>query len=213
MEQEIPENNDISDIINQISSLINHPEPRIRIIPNILFSNLIINDPTNIINRSFEENNEIIKPMCKEFKKGLKKIKINEEDDISCAICQDKFKTEENVIELPCKEGSHFFHFEEGDCPGIYPWMEVNNTCPVCRCEFPMEPESEPEPEDEAEDEPEAESEPENNIIIEDNINNIAENIMNNTFTNIMNNYFERAFDELEDRELDEAIRRSLEDQ
>ena len=107
------ENNDISDIINQISSLINQPGPRIRIIPNILFSNLIINDPTNIINRSFEEKNDIVKPMCKEFKEGLKKIKINEEDDISCAICQDKFKEGENVIELPCKEGSHFFHFEE----------------------------------------------------------------------------------------------------
>ena len=85
--------------------------------------------------------------MCKEFKEGLKKIKINEEDDLSCAICQDKFKEGENVIELPCKVGSHFFHFEEGECPGIYPWMEVNNTCPVCRCEFPMEPEPEPEPE------------------------------------------------------------------
>ena len=58
MEQGIPENNDISDIINQISSLINQPGPRIRIIPNILFSNLIINDPTNIINSSFEEFNE-----------------------------------------------------------------------------------------------------------------------------------------------------------
>ena len=69
------ENNDISDIINQISSLINQPGPRIRIIPNILFSNLIINDPTNIINSSFEEKNDIVKPMCKEFKEGLKKIK------------------------------------------------------------------------------------------------------------------------------------------
>ena len=212
MEQGIPDNNDISDIINQISSLINQPGPRIRIIPNILFSNLIINDPTNIINSSFEEKNDTVKPICKEFKEGLKKIKINEEDDISCAICQDKFKKGENVIELPCKDGSHFFHFEEGVCPGIYPWMEINNTCPVCRCEFPMEPEPEPEPEPEAEAEPEPEPEPENNIIREGNINNIAENIMDDTFRNIMNNYFERAFDELEDRELNEAIRRSLED-
>ena len=201
MEQEIPENNDIRDILNQISSLINQPEPRIRIIPNILFSNLIINDDTNVINSSFEEKNDIVKPMCKNFKQGLKKITINKEDDISCAICQDKFKEGENVIELPCKDGCHFFHFEEGVCPGIYPWMEINNTCPVCRCEFPMEPE------------PESEPESENNIIREDNANINAENIMNDTFTNIMNSYFERAFDELEDRELDEAIRISLEDQ
>lgn len=208
MDQNPQENPDIRQIINHISTLINEPGPRIRIIPNILFANLIVNDATDIINRSFEETKEIVKPICKEFKEGLKKVTINEEDDLSCAICQDKFKTGENAIELPCKGGSHFFHFEEGDCPGIYPWMEVNNSCPVCRCEFPMEPDPEPEPEPEPEDEAE-----EDNIIRENTINDMAENIMNNTFTNIMNDYFERAFEDLEDRELDEAIRRSLEDQ
>ena len=214
------ENPDIRQIINHISSLINEPGPRIRILPNIIFTNLIVNDATEVMNRSFEETKEVVKPMCNEFKEGLNKIRINDEDDLSCAICQDKFKTDENVIELPCKQGSHFFHFEEGECPGIYPWMEVNNSCPVCRCEFPIEPESEPEPGPEPESEPGPEPEPgpgpdseERGIIRENNINDLAENIMNNTFTNIMNNYFERTFEELEDRDLDEAIRRSLEDQ
>ena len=210
MDPDPPDNTDIRQLINHISTLINEQGPRVRIIPNILFTNLIVNDATDVINRSFEETKEVVKPMCKEFKEGLKKLIIDEEDDLSCAICQDKFKTGENVIELPCKEGSHFFHFEEGECPGIYPWIEVNNSCPVCRCEFPMEPEPEPEPEHEPEHEPEPE---EDNIIRENTINDMAENIMNNTFTNIMNNYFERAFEDLEDRELDEAIRRSLEDQ
>mgnify|MGYP000383283328 CR=1 FL=1 len=210
MDPDSQENPDIRDIINNISTLINQPLPRIRIIPNILFTNLIINDATDIMNRSFEETKDIVKPMCKEFKEGLKKIIIDEEDDLSCAICQDKFKTGENVIELPCKGGCHFFHFEEEECPGIYPWMEVNNSCPVCRCEFPMEPEPEPEPEPESE--PETELDDDSNIR-GNNINDLAENIMENTFTNIMNNYFERAFEDLEDRELDEAIRRSLEDQ
>jgi len=210
MDQDPPENTDIRHIINYISTLTNEHGASIRILPNIIFTNLIVNDATEVMNRSFEDTKEVIKPMCKEFKEGLNKIRINEEDDLSCAICQDKFKTDENVIELPCKEGSHFFHFEEGECPGIYPWMEVNNSCPVCRCEFPIEPESEPESEPEPEPEPDSE---ERGIIRENNITDLAENIMNNTFTNIMNNYFERTFEELEDRDLDEAIRRSLEDQ
>lgn len=210
MDQGPPENTDIRHIINYISTLTNEPGARIRILPNIIFTNLIVNDAAEVMNRSFEDTKEVVKPMCKEFKEGLNKIRINDEDDLSCAICQEKFNTDENVIELPCKQGSHFFHFEEGDCPGIYPWMEVNNSCPVCRCEFPIEPESEPESEPGSE--PESEPE-ERGIISENNINDLAENIMNNTFTNIMNNYFERAFEDLEDRELDEAIRRSLEDQ
>lgn len=212
MDQGPPENTDIRHIINYISTLTNEPGGSIRILPNIIFTNLIVNDATEVMNRSFEDTKEVVKPMCKEFKEGLNKIRINDEDDLSCAICQEKFNTDENVIELPCKQGSHFFHFEEGDCPGIYPWMEVNNSCPICRCEFPIEPETETEPEPEPESEPESDTE-ERGIIRENNINDLAENIMNDTFTNIMNNYFERTFEELEDRDLDEAIRRSLEDQ
>ena len=47
----------------------------------------------------------------------------------------------EKVIKLPCKD-PHYFHFEssEDECGGILPWLKDNNSCPICREEFPEEP-------------------------------------------------------------------------
>ena len=45
-----------------------------------------------------------------------------------CAVCQETLKTGEQVKLLPC---THLFH------PGcIDPWLNVKNTCPVCRKEI-----------------------------------------------------------------------------
>ncbi len=44
-----------------------------------------------------------------------------------CAVCQDDFKENEEVAELPC---GHPFHF---DC--VSPWLERDRTCPTCRKE------------------------------------------------------------------------------
>ena len=33
------------------------------------------------------------------------------DDNLSCAICQEEFKLDENVKELPCGEKKHYFHF------------------------------------------------------------------------------------------------------
>lgn len=45
-----------------------------------------------------------------------------------CAVCQEALKTGEQAKLLPCK---HLFH------PGcIDPWLNVKNTCPVCRQEI-----------------------------------------------------------------------------
>ena len=112
----------------------------------------IINEG-NILNQSFNEQKEIIKPLQVEFKEQLEIHTVTDKDTfdkLSCAICQDVFTLNEHIIKLPCNEKSHFFHKENTEeCNGILPWFEEHNTCPVCREEYPSEPEPEPEPEPE----------------------------------------------------------------
>ena len=217
MDQDPPPNNNDND--NNLEMLIEGnigidmrpPLTSIRMIrPSFLLNTSLFDrgDLVNIVTESLEENKEFPKPMCKKFIESLEQIKIKGDDDLSCAICQDKFKEGENVIQLPCKDGKHFFHFEEGECPGLKPWIEINNTCPVCRTAFPLEPESEPE----SEPEPESEQGSISGINSTEIRRELAENIMEETFTNIMRSYIDSAFEELEDRELNEAIQRSLDD-
>ena len=47
--------------------------------------------------------------------------------NLQCSVCWDDFKLEEDVRQLRCE---HIFH---EDC--IIPWLELHNTCPVCRKE------------------------------------------------------------------------------
>jgi hypothetical protein len=99
---------------------------------------------TNILERSFNDQGEqVAKPCSTSFIDELeKKIITNEDIDnkLCCAICQDSFKLGEKVIKLPCKD-PHYFHYEaeEDICEGILPWLKDNNSCPICRCEFPEE--------------------------------------------------------------------------
>lgn len=46
-----------------------------------------------------------------------------------CPICYCSFALEEEATKMPCK---HTFH---SDC--ILPWLEMHNTCPLCRFELP----------------------------------------------------------------------------
>ncbi|KAJ1961530.1 hypothetical protein GGI12_003198 [Dipsacomyces acuminosporus] len=50
-----------------------------------------------------------------------------------CTICNEEFALdgEGGVTRLPCK---HYFH---RDC--IKPWLELHNTCPMCRFEVPTD--------------------------------------------------------------------------
>ncbi|XP_023761414.1 uncharacterized protein LOC111909876 [Lactuca sativa] len=54
-----------------------------------------------------------------------------EDDNVICAVCKDEISIEEKVTELPCR---HHYH---GDC--ILPWLNIRNTCPVCRFELPTD--------------------------------------------------------------------------
>ena len=98
----------------------------------------------NILETSFNDQGEpVAKPCSASFVDKLEKKIITNEDvdnNMCCAICQDSFKLGEKVIKLPCKD-PHYFHYEsEADiCEGILPWLKDNNSCPVCRCEFPEE--------------------------------------------------------------------------
>merc|ERR550514_2231624 len=48
----------------------------------------------------------------------------------SCAICREGFGVGDGLRRLPC---GHEFH---GDC--VVPWLQVHNTCPVCRWRLPQ---------------------------------------------------------------------------
>lgn len=53
------------------------------------------------------------------------------ENNVACAVCKDEIGVEERATRLPC---SHHYH---GEC--IVPWLNMRNTCPVCRFELPTD--------------------------------------------------------------------------
>ena len=143
--------NQITQLLNQVIHEINqnHSDLPIRIqlppIPPTMFFNSMIhrnNIMSNILNQSFNEQEIKEKPMDKNFKENLKQFNISENEikkELSCAICLEKFKLNEKIIQLPCKDIKHSFHIGDSEnCDGILPWLKDNNTCPVCRSEFPF---------------------------------------------------------------------------
>ena len=111
----------------------------------INFINLLerLNNSTNILERSLQEDTNKDKPCEAVFVSDLDKVIITNEhvdNNLCCAICQDTFKIDDKCIKLPCAD-PHYFHFEADPeiCQGILPWFKNNNTCPICRMEFPEE--------------------------------------------------------------------------
>ncbi|KAL6553080.1 hypothetical protein OROGR_006922 [Orobanche gracilis] len=55
----------------------------------------------------------------------------NSNNCVACAVCKNEFAVGENATKLPCR---HLYH---GGC--IIPWLEIRNTCPLCRYELPTD--------------------------------------------------------------------------
>lgn len=185
----------------------------------------------DILQTTFDEQSVKTIPTCNKFVDGLNEMYITEEDienGLSCSICQDSFELNDKVIELPCKPQKHYFHIKNDNCNGVLPWLNENNTCPMCRFEFPKSTEENNETNDETNDnETQLEPPPLPNFEeillnainrrndINRNIYNINASNVNNTnilpdiiFPNII---VDNIRDGFSDREIDEAIRRSLE--
>ena len=107
----------------------------------------VINNLDNIIEQSINEIEICKKPTNKKFIETIKVKNITEETtEMVCSICMDTLKLNDKYISLPC-DNDHLFHIESCEnCEGILPWLNENNTCPICRYELPIEePIEEPE--------------------------------------------------------------------
>ena len=108
---------------------------------NIINSPIIISN-SNILDVSFQEQEIQKHPTEKNFINSLEVVEFKEDQkEIYCGICLNNFRNGDKAYILPCKDQKHYFHVGENteDCCGILPWLEENNTCPICRESFPKE--------------------------------------------------------------------------
>jgi len=103
----------------------------------------IIDNPLeqSITNQSFHAGPKYKNVASKDFINSLSVQKVSQDmidKKITCGICLDELLVGEDIIELPCKD-KHYFHIKKEGCEGIYPWLQENNTCPLCRHEFESE--------------------------------------------------------------------------
>ena len=135
---------------NDPPSVRNRPPP-IDVVQSMseMIMNMNMNTPTmnvasledRVTDQSFHEQPKFKQVSSKDFINSLSVQEVSEElveNKITCGICLEQLSLGERVIELPCKD-KHYFHIKKEECPGIYPWLKRNNTCPLCRHEFPSE--------------------------------------------------------------------------
>ncbi|XP_078412079.1 E3 ubiquitin-protein ligase RNF126 isoform X3 [Cetorhinus maximus] len=86
----------------------------------------IITQVVNLLLNQFENTGP--PPADKEKIKTLPTVEITDEhvgSGVECPVCKEDYSVGETVRQLPC---NHLFH---NDC--IIPWLEMHDTCPVCR--------------------------------------------------------------------------------
>jgi len=97
------------------------------------FSSLEDHDDINLMNTIRESMNNTRHgppPAARLFVEELPDIEINERHlENACMICNENYKLGEEAKLMPCK---HYYHH---DC--ILKWLELHNTCPLCRHELP----------------------------------------------------------------------------
>ena len=174
----------------------------------------------DILQTTFDEQTVKTIPTCNKFVDGLEEMYITQEDidnGLSCSICQDSFELNDKVIELPCKPQKHYFHIKNENCDGVLPWLSENNTCPMCRFEFPKSIEENDGEENIIQNDGEPQLEPPLPNFEEILLNAINRRNNNQNNINILPNIIypniivDNIRDGFSDRETDEAIRRSLE--
>lgn len=194
-------------LINLLNNIMNH---------NVIIRTEYINIP---INQPVPPN----RGCSEEFLNNLKEFKVDEDflkKDLQCSICLEDFKLNDECIILDCNEDKHIFHKGNENCSGIKTWLERNNTCPMCRTEFPKEDNEEEE--NNEEDIPDLENifdinVPDNDENDENNENNINIPIINpndldNRITDIITNYINDMNEIEEQRNIQMAIEASLND-
>ena len=110
-------------LISLLNGIMNH---------NVIIRTELINIP---INHPVQAN----RGCSEEFLNNLEEFKVDEEfikRSLQCSICLEDFKLNDECIILNCNEDKHIFHKGNEHCSGIKPWLERNNTCPMCRTEF-----------------------------------------------------------------------------
>ena len=70
-------------------------------------------------------------PVLKIEQKHCKKGENGQNEAPTCAVCCDNIQIGKKGMFMPC---GHIYH---QDC--LEPWLQTNNTCPVCRYELPLE--------------------------------------------------------------------------
>ncbi|XP_010533212.1 PREDICTED: E3 ubiquitin-protein ligase RING1-like [Tarenaya hassleriana] len=74
-------------------------------------------------------------PASKSAIDALPTVKVTEEmldsEMNQCAVCMDEFEKGSDAKQMPCK---HVYH---QDC--LLPWLQLHNSCPVCRHELPTD--------------------------------------------------------------------------
>tara|TARA_B000000532_G_scaffold220547_1_gene195062 strand:+ start:779 stop:1402 length:624 start_codon:yes stop_codon:yes gene_type:complete len=197
-------------LINLLNNIMNH---------NVIIRTEYINIPINHPLQPNQNNSGC----SEEFLNNLKEFKVDGEflkKDLQCSICLDNFKLNDKCIILDCNEDKHIFHKGNENCSGIKTWLERNNTCPMCRTEFPKEDDI---PEEEDNDIPDLENI--FDINIPDNDNNdendenpninipiINPNDLDNRITDIITNYINEIEENNEQRDIQMAIQASLND-